>query len=92
MWGDAVNVAARMEQSGLAGQIQVTKEVVESAGPDFNFERRGTLTIKGKGPMEVFILKSAQEPSGRHSELDRRKSNSSRALRAFSMLDNYHDS
>ncbi len=50
-----------------------------------------TLTIKGKGPMEVFILKSAQEPSGRHSEVDRRKSNSARALRAFSMLDNYHE-
>ncbi|KAL7467839.1 hypothetical protein ACHAXS_012112 [Conticribra weissflogii] len=41
MWGDAVNVAARMEQSGLAGQIQVTKDVVENAGSDFSFERRG---------------------------------------------------
>ncbi len=41
MWGDAVNVAARMEQSGLAGQIQVTKEVVESAGDDFTFDLRG---------------------------------------------------
>ncbi len=41
MWGDAVNVAARMEQSGLAGQIQVTKDVVENAGSDFSFELRG---------------------------------------------------
>ena len=48
MWGDAVNVAARMEQSGLPGQIQVTQEVVTSAGSDFTFELRGTLTIKGK--------------------------------------------
>ncbi|EED91445.1 guanylate or adenylate cyclase, partial [Thalassiosira pseudonana CCMP1335] len=47
MWGDAVNVAARMEQSGLPGQIQVTQEVVTSAGSDFTFELRGTLTIKG---------------------------------------------
>ena len=67
MWGDAVNVAARMEQNGIAGQIQVTKEVVDSAGSDFRFELRGTLSIKGKGPMDVYILKSAKEASGRHS-------------------------
>mmetsp|Transcript_3011 Transcript_3011/g.6106 ORF Transcript_3011/g.6106 Transcript_3011/m.6106 type:complete len:825 (+) Transcript_3011:172-2646(+) len=89
MWGDAVNVAARMEQSGLAGQIQVTKEVVESAGPDFTFERRGTLSIKGKGKMEVFILKSAHELNRKHSALDGRKPNSSRALRSASMIDNF---
>ena len=40
MWGDAVNVAARMEQHGLPGQIQVTNEVVNNAGNDFNFECR----------------------------------------------------
>ena len=45
--GDAVNVAARMEQSGLAGQIQVTRNVVDSAGSDFTFEFRGTLMVKG---------------------------------------------
>ena len=36
MWGDAVNVAARMEQHGLPGKIQVTKEVVDNAGSDFS--------------------------------------------------------
>lgn len=46
--GDAVNVAARMEQSGLAGQIQVTRNVVDSAGSDFTFEFRGTLMVKGQ--------------------------------------------
>ncbi|KAL3790496.1 hypothetical protein HJC23_012052 [Cyclotella cryptica] len=68
MWGDAVNVAARMEQSGLAGQIQVTRNVVDSAGSDFTFELRGTLAIKGKGPMDVFMLKSAKpSEKWRHS-------------------------
>lgn len=42
-----MNVAARMEQSGLAGQIQVTRAVVDNAGSDFTFELRGTLSIKG---------------------------------------------
>jgi len=89
MWGDAVNVAARMEQSGLAGQIQVTKEVVDHAGPNFTFELRGTLTIKGKGPMEVFLLKSANERRGRRSETERRQSAIfALPARSFSMFDN----
>lgn len=86
MWGDAVNVAARMEQSGLAGQIQVTKEVVDKAGRDFSFELRGTLSIKGKGPMDVYLLKSAKDLSGRHSEiLEPISSIPPRAMRATSM-------
>ena len=97
--GDAVNVAARMEQSGLAGQIQVTRSVVDNAGSDFSFELRGTLAIKGrsffsfcnwlcsfdilsllcfscpitvspigKGPMDVYMLKSVKpSEKWRHS-------------------------
>ena len=61
MWGDAVNVAARMEQHGLAGQIQVTKEVVNSVCTEFNFEGRGKQEVKGKGILETFLLKSAKK-------------------------------
>jgi class 3 adenylate cyclase len=43
IWGDAVNVAARMEQHGVPGQIQTTHDVVQHAGRDFNFESRGTV-------------------------------------------------
>ncbi|KAL7467840.1 hypothetical protein ACHAXS_012113 [Conticribra weissflogii] len=60
MWGDAVNVAARMEQHGVPNQIQVTERVVENAGPEFTFEFRGTLNVKGKGPMGAYFLKSAK--------------------------------
>jgi class 3 adenylate cyclase len=58
MWGDAVNVAARMEQHGLPGKIQVTREVVKNVGNSFSFELRGTLNIKGKGLLECYFLKS----------------------------------
>jgi PAS domain S-box-containing protein len=67
MWGDAVNVAARMEQHGLPGQIQCTKDVVDNAGRDFSFECRGQLAVKGKGMMETYLLKSAKD-----AKLDRR--------------------
>ncbi len=57
LWGDVVNVASRMESSGVTGRIQVTQSVVESCGDGFEFERRGAIAIKGKGEMEVFLLK-----------------------------------
>lgn len=85
MWGDAVNVAARMEQHGLAGQIQATKEVVDNAGSDFTFEFRGPLNVKGKGIMDTYLLKSAKKPvETRHSVYQRWKPNSQRAVRANS--------
>jgi class 3 adenylate cyclase len=67
MWGDAVNTAARMEQHGLPGQIQVTKEVVEKAGRGFHFECRGQLAIKGKGVMETYLLKYSKDTEKRRS-------------------------
>ena len=73
MWGDAVNVAARMEQHGLPGKIQVTKEVVDNVKSSFLFELRGTLNIKGKGMLDCYFLKSATDkklrcPAGRRSQ------------------------
>ncbi|MBR0830356.1 adenylate/guanylate cyclase domain-containing protein [Bradyrhizobium manausense] len=56
VWGDAVNVASRMESTGLPGQIQVTDEVYEGLKDDFSFERRGLIDIKGKGEMQTWLL------------------------------------
>ncbi|MBX3567882.1 MAG: adenylate/guanylate cyclase domain-containing protein [Rhizobiaceae bacterium] len=56
VWGDTVNVAARMEQHGEPGMIQVTREAVQAIGGGHRFTPRGLLDVKGKGPMEVFAL------------------------------------
>lgn len=69
MWGDAVNIAARMEQHGLPGKIQVTKEVVDRVGPGFSFECRGKLAVKGKGLMDTYLLKSAKDVEIRRSSI-----------------------
>lgn len=56
LWGDAVNTASRMESSGVAGSIQMTpatRALIEDA---FICERRGVVTIKGKGEMETYLL------------------------------------
>ncbi len=56
VWGDAVNVAARMESTGVAGRIQVSPAFRERISGDFLFEPRGKIEVKGKGPMETWFL------------------------------------
>lgn len=56
LWGDTVNTASRMESQGLAGQIQVTRRVAVALEHSFAVRPRGTLEVRGKGPMQTFLL------------------------------------
>ncbi|MEZ4219710.1 MAG: adenylate/guanylate cyclase domain-containing protein [Polyangiaceae bacterium] len=56
LWGDTVNLAARMESHGEPGTIQVTERVADALRSQFNFEPRGKLSIKGKGELSAFVL------------------------------------
>ena len=56
LWGDAVNMASRMESQGTPGQIQVTRATYELLRDEFELERRGTVPIKGKGDVETWYL------------------------------------
>ncbi|MGH7246531.1 MAG: adenylate/guanylate cyclase domain-containing protein [Pseudomonadota bacterium] len=57
VWGDAVNIAARMEAAGEAGRINVSAEVSERAKSFFDFEPRGSIEAKNKGKIEMFFLR-----------------------------------
>ena len=61
VWGDAVNVASRMESHGMSGTIQITRATYELIKEEFICEPRGTVYVKGKGEMEVWLVKSAKE-------------------------------
>ncbi len=56
IWGDAVNVASRMESHGVAGAIQVAERTYELLRADFVLEPRGLIDIKGKGMMKTWLL------------------------------------
>jgi len=58
VWGDAVNVASRMESHGLGGAVQITQATYELIEDEFECKRRGTVTVKGKGEMEVWLVVS----------------------------------
>ncbi len=56
VWGDPVNLAARLEGSGEPGRIQVSAAFREALDEDFAFEPRGPIDIKGVGRQETFFL------------------------------------
>ncbi|SPP87107.1 adenylate cyclase type 6 [Drosophila guanche] len=58
IWGNAVNVASRMDSTGLVDHIQVTQETQQILeGRGFELTCRGSVNVKGKGSMITYFLK-----------------------------------
>ncbi len=56
LWGDAVNIASRMESTGESGRIQVTQSTYELLKDEFDLVERGMTHIKGRGEMATWFL------------------------------------
>jgi adenylate cyclase len=56
VWGDAVNVASRMESTDTEGHIQVPEMVYERLKHNFVLRKRGDIEVKGKGVMRTWYL------------------------------------
>ena len=56
LWGDTVNVASRMESTGVPGCIQVTDRVYRRLRDGYRFERRGPVEVKGEGELVTWFL------------------------------------
>jgi adenylate cyclase len=56
VWGDAVNVAARMETTDEEGRIQVPHSVYERIRHSFLLVERGDVDVKGKGIIHTWYL------------------------------------
>ena len=64
VWGDAVNVASRMETTDQAGRIQVPQALYERLKDDFVLEERGDIAVKGKGMMHTWYLVGRRNGDG----------------------------
>ncbi len=66
VWGDAVNVASRMESTDSVGCIQVPEAMYERLKDEFVLQERGRIDVKGKGLMRTWYLlrRNTAEESG----------------------------
>jgi adenylate cyclase len=67
VWGDAVNIAARMESHGVPNRIHVSEAFHAMTDGTFIFEERGTTDIKSIGPARTYFLMRDQQRSPRSS-------------------------
>ena len=64
--GDAVNLAARMEQTAEPGTVQLTEDTYKLIAPLFEFEDLGTMDVKGKSqPVQSYRVLGRKAEPGR---------------------------
>jgi adenylate cyclase len=60
VWGDTVNTASRLESHGAPGRVQVSDTVFQRLQSQFDFEPRGIIELKGRGPIQTYFLNAAK--------------------------------
>jgi adenylate cyclase len=56
VWGDTVNTASRLESSGVAGRINISRATYERVQGFFVCEYRGAIAAKNKGDIEMYFV------------------------------------
>ncbi|MGR3320235.1 MAG: adenylate/guanylate cyclase domain-containing protein [Candidatus Anammoxibacter sp.] len=56
IWGDTVNLAARLESNSQAGKINISKKTYEKIKDDFECEYRGEIFVKGGGNIDMYFV------------------------------------
>jgi adenylate cyclase len=56
VWGDTVNIASRLESSGLPNRVQISESTYQRVKDGFHCELRGPVELKGKGTMLTYFL------------------------------------
>lgn len=61
VWGETVNLASRMESSGVAGRINISKDTFELIKDYFEVEHRGKILAKNIGQVDMYLIKGVKE-------------------------------
>ncbi|XP_062845687.1 adenylate cyclase type 9 [Trichomycterus rosablanca] len=67
IWGDTVNIASRMDSTGVECRIQVSEEShAVLSTMDYAFNYRGTVNVKGKGQMRTYLYPKLDRTGDEH--------------------------
>lgn len=61
IWGDTVNVAARMEEACEPGRVNVSEAAYWLSKYDFEWQHRGKLAAKNKGMMDMYYVMNIKQ-------------------------------
>ena len=61
VWGDTVNIASRMESSGIAGKVNISSATYNLVKDFFDCEYRGKVQAKNKGDVEMYFVTGIKE-------------------------------
>lgn len=56
IWGDTVNIAARMESNSEVGKINISQSTYEQVKDSFDCTYRGEIEAKGKGLVKMYFV------------------------------------
>ncbi len=57
IWGDTVNIAARMEANSMEGQVNISEDTYKRVKYNFECEYRGKVQAKNKGAVDMYFVK-----------------------------------
>ncbi|EAY25576.1 adenylate/guanylate cyclase domain-containing protein [Microscilla marina] len=60
VWGDTVNLAARMESSGAPGMVNISGHTYQLIKDQFETTYRGKIKAKNKGEVDMYFVKATQ--------------------------------
>ncbi len=58
IWGDAVNIASRMESNSESGKINISENTYQLIREDYNCTYRGEVEVKNKGKMKMYFVQT----------------------------------
>lgn len=66
IWGDTVNMAARMQSSSLPGKVNVSESTYQLTEKAFQFEPRGKIAAKNKGEVLMYFVEHLSAETNTH--------------------------
>ncbi|MGK7390504.1 MAG: adenylate/guanylate cyclase domain-containing protein [Candidatus Cyclobacteriaceae bacterium M2_1C_046] len=73
IWGDTVNIAARMESTSEPGKINISENTFELIKDQFKCSYRGEIEAKNRGKLKMYFLNEAYNEEVVSSEKDDKK-------------------